>query len=81
MFGHKKGAFTDARENRIGRLQAASGGTVFLDEIGNLPMHLQAKLLTVLESRQVTPVGSNKPVDIDIRVIAATNRPSSALRD
>lgn len=81
LFGHKKGAFTDARENRIGRLEAASGGTVFLDEIGNLPMHLQAKLLTVLESRQVTPVGSNKPVDIDIRVIAATNRPSSALRD
>jgi DNA-binding NtrC family response regulator len=81
LFGHKKGAFTDAREDRIGRMEAANGGTVFLDEIGNLPLHLQAKLLTVLESRQITPVGSNKPVDIDIRVIAATNRPRPELRD
>jgi DNA-binding NtrC family response regulator len=81
LFGHKKGAFTDAREDRIGRMEAANGGTVFLDEIGNLPLYLQAKLLTVLESRQITPVGSNRIVDIDIRVIAATNRPKSELHD
>lgn len=81
LFGHKKGAFTDAREDRIGRMEAANGGTLFLDEIGNLPLYLQAKLLTVLESRQITPVGSNRIVDIDIRVIAATNRPKSELHD
>jgi DNA-binding NtrC family response regulator len=73
LFGHKKGAFTDARQDRVGRLQAANGGTLFLDEIGNLPLHLQAKLLTVLEQRKVAPVGANEPVEIDIRVIAATN--------
>lgn len=73
LFGHKKGAFTDAREDRVGRLQAANGGTLFLDEIGNLPLHLQAKLLTVLEQRKVSPVGANEPIEIDIRVIAATN--------
>jgi DNA-binding NtrC family response regulator len=81
LFGHKKGAFTDARADRTGRMEAANGGTVFLDEIGNLPLHLQTKLLTVLESRQVTPVGANKPINIDIRVIAATNRPTTELRD
>lgn len=59
LFGHVKGAFTDARGNRIGRVQAADGGTLFLDGIGNLPLHLQPKLLTVLEQRQVTPVGAN----------------------
>ncbi len=73
LFGHKKGAFTDAREDRIGRMQAAEGGTLFLDEIGNLPLTLQTKLLTALERRQVTPVGANKPVDINIRLISATN--------
>jgi len=73
LFGHKKGAFTDAREDRIGLMQAAAGGTFFLDEIGNLPLALQTKLLTILERRQVTPVGSNKAVDIDIRLISATN--------
>ena len=73
LFGHKKGAFTDAREDRIGRLQAASGGTLFLDEIGNIPLHLQAKLLTVLEQREVTPLGSNQTIPIDVRLIAATN--------
>ena len=73
LFGHLKGAFTDARQDRIGRVQASDGGTLFLDEIGNLPLHLQAKLLSVLEQKQVTPVGATKPVAVDLRVIAATN--------
>src|ERR1700754_28358 len=72
LFGHVKGSFTDARADRIGRMQAADGGTLFLDEVGNLPLHLQPKLLTALEQRQVTPVGANKPVPIDIRVVSAT---------
>ena len=73
LFGHVKGAFTDAREDRAGRLELASGGTLMLDEIGNLPIDLQAKLLTVLENRQVIRVGSGTPRDIDIRLICATN--------
>jgi DNA-binding NtrC family response regulator len=81
LFGHVKGAFTDARADRVGRIQAADGGTLFLDEIGNLPLHLQPKLLTALEQRQVTPVGANRPVPVDIRVIAATNMLPAALRD
>ncbi len=81
LFGHVKGAFTDARSDRVGRIQAADGGTLFLDEIGNLPLRLQPKLLTVLEQRQVTPVGANRPVPVDIRVIAATNASAAALRD
>ena len=81
LFGHVKGAFTDARADRIGRLQAAHGGTLFLDEIGNLPLHLQPKLLTALEQRQVVPVGANKPVPIDVRVIAATNMGADQLAD
>ncbi|VVS99672.1 Transcriptional regulatory protein ZraR [Sphingomonas sp. EC-HK361] len=81
LFGHVKGAFTDARADRIGRIQAADGGTLFLDEIGNLPLHLQPKLLTVLEQRQVTPVGANRPVPVDIRVIAATNMTPETMRD
>ncbi|WP_426169838.1 sigma-54-dependent transcriptional regulator [Sandarakinorhabdus sp. DWP1-3-1] len=81
LFGHKKGAFTDARADRIGRFQAADGGTLFLDEIGNLPLHLQPKLLTALEQRQVTPVGSNRSVPFDVRVIAATNLSPAMLAD
>jgi len=75
LFGHKKGAFTDAREDRPGRFELASGGTLFLDEIGNLSMALQSKLLTALQSRQVTRVGANQPVSVDIRLICATNMP------
>jgi DNA-binding NtrC family response regulator len=81
LFGHRKGAFTDASDNRIGRLQAANGGTLFLDEIGNIPLHLQAKLLTVLEQRHVLPVGANKPVPIDVRLLAATNLSRQELAD
>jgi len=73
LFGHIKGAFTDAKSDRAGRFEIASGGTLFLDEIGNLPINLQAKLLNVLQNREVTRVGSNKPYPIDIRLICATN--------
>ena len=74
LFGHIKGAFTGATENRKGVFRAADGGTLFLDEIGELPLHLQPKLLRALESGQVTPVGSDKPVTVDARLVAATNR-------
>lgn len=75
LFGHKKGAFTDAREDRPGRFELANGGTLFLDEIGNLSMALQSKLLSALQSRQVTRVGANQPITVDIRLICATNMP------
>ena len=75
LFGHMKGAFTDARENRPGRFELASGGTLFLDEIGNLSLAMQAKLLSVLETRKVIRLGSNAPRDINIRLICATNMP------
>ena len=81
LFGHRKGAFTGANEDRPGRFQAADGGTLFLDEIGNLPLHLQAKLLRVLEERTVTPVGADRAQQIDVRVVAATNVGADALRD
>lgn len=73
LFGHEKGAFTDAQDARVGRFEVASGGTLFLDEISNLDFPLQAKLLRVLETKQLMRLGSNKPISIDIRVISATN--------
>ncbi len=81
LFGHKKGSFTGADEDRTGRFQAADGGTIFLDEIGNLALGLQAKLLRVLEERMLTSVGSDKAQTIDVRVIAATNVALPLLRD
>lgn len=81
LFGYKKGAFTDAREDRKGRFEAADGGTLFLDEIGNISLRQQARLLTVLQNRQVTPLGSNEPVNIDIRLICATNLSLADLAD
>lgn len=74
LFGHVKGAFTDAKEDRIGRFEIASGGTLFLDEIGNLPLPLQAKLLTAIQNKEIFRVGSNKPIPVDIRLICATNK-------
>lgn len=73
LFGHVRGAFTDARDDRAGRFEEAQGGTIFLDEIGNVGLAQQARLLTVLQQRQVTRVGSNKPRTIDVRLICATN--------
>jgi two-component system response regulator HydG len=73
LFGHTKGAFTDAKDDRAGRFEIASGGSLFLDEIGNLPLTLQAKLLTVIENKKVTRLGSNKVIDVDVRLICATN--------
>ncbi|WP_344698622.1 sigma-54 dependent transcriptional regulator [Sphingomonas limnosediminicola] len=81
LFGHVKGAFTGAAGERIGRLKAADHSTLFLDEIGNLPLHLQPKLLTALEQREVVPVGANRPTPIDVRVVAATNASPEQLAD
>jgi len=81
LFGHKKGAFTDAREDREGRFESAEKGTLFLDEIGNITLQQQAKLLTVLQNRQVTRLGTNQPIDIDIRLVCATNIPLRQLAD
>lgn len=75
LFGHTRGAFTDAKEDRPGRFEVAAGGTLFLDEIGNLSLGLQAKLLTALQSRQITRVGSNQPINLDVRLVCATNKP------
>jgi DNA-binding NtrC family response regulator len=73
LFGHRKGSFTDAKEHRAGRFQAARGGSLFLDEIGNMPLAAQAKLLTVLERREVTPIGADRAEAIDVRIVSATN--------
>jgi two-component system, NtrC family, response regulator HydG len=81
LFGHRRGAFTDAKEDRIGLFRAAAGGTLFLDEIGNLPLHLQSKLLTALERREIVPVGTNKPEPIDVRLVCATNLAPEQLAD
>jgi len=73
MFGHRKGAFTDAKDDRIGRFEAAAGGTSLLDEIGNLSPSLQSKLLTALQSKRIVRLGTNEPIDVDVRIICATN--------
>ena len=78
FFGHKKGAFTGAVSDKEGLFKAANGGTIFLDEIGELPKSLQAKLLRVLQEREITPVGDTKPIKIDVRLVAATNRDLAA---
>lgn len=74
LFGHMKGAFTGATQNRIGRFEAANGGTIFLDEIGELPLALQVKLLRVLQTKQFEAIGSSKTIEVDVRILAATNR-------
>ena len=79
LFGHKRGAFTGADSDRDGRFLAADGGTLFLDEVGNLPAASQTKLLRALESREVLPLGSDRPTPIDVRLVAATNRPLEAM--
>jgi DNA-binding NtrC family response regulator len=81
LFGHRKGAFTDARADRAGRFQAARAGTLFLDEIGNMPLAGQAKLLTALERREVTPLGADRPEAIDVRIVSATNLDEARLFD
>lgn len=73
LFGSKKGAFTDAKEDRIGRFELASGGSLFLDEIGNVPLNLQAKLLTAIQNKQIIPLGGNSPINVDVRIVVATN--------
>jgi transcriptional regulator with GAF, ATPase, and Fis domain len=74
FFGHVKGAFTGATQNRQGRFELAHGGTLFLDEVGDIPLHLQVKLLRALQTRQFEPIGSSKTMEVDVRIIAATNR-------
>jgi DNA-binding NtrC family response regulator len=75
LFGHKKGSFTDAKEDRVGRFEVANGGTLFLDEIGNLSMPQQSKLLTAIQKREIIRVGTNQVIPVDIRLICATNMP------
>ncbi|MDA7950779.1 MAG: sigma-54 dependent transcriptional regulator [Pirellulaceae bacterium] len=75
LFGHKKGAFTHAHEDRVGKFEYANGGTLFLDEIGEMSLDVQVKLLRVLEERKITPVGENEPVGVNVRILSATNKP------
>jgi len=81
LFGHRRGSFTDAKQDRTGYFRAATGGTLFLDEIGNVPLTLQSKLLTTLERREVVPVGAEKPEPIDVRLVCATNISRQRLAD
>jgi DNA-binding NtrC family response regulator len=81
LFGHRKGSFTDAKTDRAGRFQAARGGSLFLDEIGNMALPAQARLLTVLERREVTPIGADRPESIDVRIVSATNLEEARLFD
>jgi len=81
LFGHRRGSFTDAKQDRTGYFRAATGGTLFLDEIGNVPLALQSKLLTALERREVAPVGAEKPEPIDVRLVCATNLSRDRLAD
>jgi len=74
LFGHRKGAFTDAKSDRAGRFEAAHRGTLFLDEIGNIPLHLQSKLLSVLQNREIIPVGAAKALPVDVRILSASNQ-------
>ena len=79
LFGHEKGAFTGATQRRLGRFESANGGTIFLDEVGDLPPEIQIALLRVLQEREIERVGSNKPIPVDVRVLAATHRDLNAL--
>lgn len=81
LFGYRKGAFTDAQQDKPGKIEIASGGTLFFDEIGNIPLHYQAKLLSVLQNREVLPLGSNYPIAVDVRVISATNKSLQNLQE
>ncbi|MEY3994293.1 MAG: hypothetical protein RLZZ113_1398 [Pseudomonadota bacterium] len=74
FFGYERGAFTGANKTQEGKFEAANGGTLFLDEIGDLPIELQAKLLRVIQDRMVERLGSNKSLEVDVRIVAATNR-------
>ena len=79
LFGHEKGAFTGATQRRLGRFESANGGTIFLDEVGDLPSEIQIALLRVLQEREIERVGSNRPIPLDVRVLAATHRDLNAL--